>query len=310
MKGKRTGRTVWAVLILLLYLGAKGVLALPPEYYRGNLPDFSQKQRDWKDVNGTWTFCGPASAANSLLWMSDHYNLPKLRQWLNGSEYDNNGDMIQNVADYMGFVKRGTIDELYWDPPGGVSADGFIGGKEKYLEARYPWIEQKVMQAPFKAGSDLIYGKDVTGTPPTLDWIKGELDRGEDVEVGFSYLVKVGWDPELGDCYSRQGGHWMTFAGWNASQLILHDPAQDVNFAGAIKVFPGTPFEHWAYPDHHDFATWTFGGKNFLALPDYKSGCITVMDVAVSESIPEPCSLLLLSLGGLAMMRKRRGRVL
>ena len=298
---------VWKLALLLLVAVVSPALALPTTFYKECVPDFSQYQDHWywwdtsvpeADRTKEWQFCGPTSAANSLFYLSQQYSLPQLRQWLSGDEYADSAEMIENLADvYMGFTDMGT----YYDPRGGVSAADFISGKRDYLDARYPWMVQKDMQVGYTFGSDgAITG--VTGAAPTLDWIKGEIYKCEDVEIGVHFLEQG----DDGKWYVR-GGHLMTLVGWNATQLAVHDPARDMDTTPVWKDYAGTAFDHWAYDDYYTLGTLSLFGSNFVTL-DYLAGRTVILSLAVSESVPEPATLLLLGSGVAAVVCVRRRR--
>ena len=264
---------------------------LPASYYKESIPDFTQHQDNWgyydSKGNWIWTFCGPTSAANSLFWMSYKYNLPKLSQWLDGTPYPDDSAMIDNIANvYMGFTDHGT----YYDPPGGVSDKNFISGKRSYLDSRYPWLVQKYKNAGFSTDPTTGAITGVNGTPPTLEWIQTELYNCEDVEIGITYLKPSG------GYYYPAGGHWMTLAGWNATQLCVHDPMLDIDTDPVWQDYPGTAFDHFAYDDYYTYGTASIKGTDFITL-EYSSDLISVIDIAVSESIPVPGALVLGSIG-------------
>jgi hypothetical protein len=299
----RTGRSKTffvmpaAVAVVLLFLGtASG--SLPTTYYKECIPDFSQHQDHWVDKPGEPSFCGPTSAANSLFWMSREYNLPKLRQRADGTPYNDNAEMIEDIASYMGFVDKTT----YYDPPGGVSDEDFIKGKRAYIDDRYPSVVQKHKRAKLQWDKNDIITK-VTDAPPTLYWIMSELYKCHDVEIRVSHLEEV--TPGV---YKRTGGHWMTVVGWNETELCVHDPARNNDPEPVLKNYPGTGFDHEAHDDCYTY-TWVEVAKTGFDALEYKDGAISIIDCAVSEAVPEPTTMILVAVGALAgvLVRRRKG---
>ena len=47
------------------------------DYAPSGMPDFDQKQDNWKKLeSGNWTFCGPVAVANCFWWFDSKYNVP------------------------------------------------------------------------------------------------------------------------------------------------------------------------------------------------------------------------------------------
>ena len=132
------------------------------------------------DVNG----CGPAAQANSLKWLDNKYDEIKI------------GDTLQKIFD--------DVDKAIGRGAGCTISDTeFLTGKLKYIKNKNLPIEVKFQDdelgdKDFKTADGTAKGK---GKTPTFEFIKKELEDGEDVELGFTR------DPPA------RGGHWVTVTG-------------------------------------------------------------------------------------------------
>jgi len=292
-------KTILLGLVVVLSAGTARANLVPERYLKPCIPDFSQYTGVIYDSDGMrlggWTesFCAPTAVANSLYWMSQYYNLPKLAQKQDGSgqwvDYLSDVQMIEELALAMGFTE---IDgEWSNQTDGGVDRDHLLSGKWDYMHSRVPILVQKWMQRP------------------TLDWIQAELYKCEDVEVTIGYYDWVlDSSGNRTDIVKPKGGHMMTFVGWNATQLAFHDPAWNLG-ASEWKDYPGTGFDHDAYTDYYQFATFTLSGLPYTRLMNYPGADVVLIELAVSESVPEPLTVLGLLLGAPFAVRYVRRRL-
>jgi hypothetical protein len=158
------------------------------------IPDFTQSRiTGWQHGHGS-EYCAPVAVSNSLIWMTnlkgDQADLAKL---LASSRYMNTD------------VWRGTTTN---DLLRGVDAIA------RYLFGGYRSLEYQGWKT-----HPIQYS---TGTRvPDFRWITDSISKDSAV------WLNVGWYQYdwLNDIYYRVGGHWVTLVGYDASILILHDPA-------------------------------------------------------------------------------------
>lgn len=148
--------------------------------------------------------CGPAAAANSLQWLKTQHkelqgDTTSLRSKTDSlKKYMNRSDAIGVRFDSMVVGKLTLIDQLK------------LPIKVKYKtkhESGNPEDPLKSTKPPFHT-ADNKGAKDVF---PDFDWLKKEMDDGEDVEV------HVGWygPPDKNGVRERKGGHWLVASGYS-----------------------------------------------------------------------------------------------
>lgn len=147
--------------------------------------------------------CGPAAAANSLQWLkSQHKELQNdttsLRSKVDSlKKYMNRGDKIGVRFDSMVVGKLTLVDQLKLPIRVKYKTKHESGNTAEPLKSTKP---------PFHT-ADNKGQKDVY---PDFDWLKKEMDDGEDVEI------QVGWygPPNKKGERERLGGHWLVAAGY------------------------------------------------------------------------------------------------
>ena len=229
--------------------------------------------------------CGPTSAVNSFVYLQNAY--PHLydqalvpsqgRDWNKDGNTDSYDDMIAAA------VMLGSPYYMGTSATSGTFHDAFILGKLSYIEARasgvteyeaqdhWPWPDPTTPPPSF-----------VAGHYPTWEFLYGELADCEDVEVLLS------WDG---------GGHYVTLIGftWNDQD---DDGMIDVGEGSIQFIDPET-----GQVAQVDIGQAQFGGAIGVNYPGHNDAWISM---AVSE--PEPGTLLLLTFGGLPLLRRRRRR--
>ncbi len=217
--------------------------------------------------------CGPVAVTNSYRYLENQYP----------GVYGNNltgGNLAQTAATLCGLM--GTV------PPGGTFWDDLIWykmndieskvpGKTVYEAQRNPAWNWAIWDVP-----NAVEPSWVTPILPTWQFIWNELSDCEDLEILLSWA---------------DGGHYLTVKSflWN-----------DANNDFIIQQAEGATFD---YIDPCNGAVavsglWqtAYGG---ILETDYNMYGPTIT-MAVSESIPEPYTLGLLLIGGLALLRRRR----
>jgi len=296
-------RVLLAALCLLaaaILLGAAPAAANPCNWIDVQLP-YDQFGHLWNTEDGTQSgtpkpWCAPTAIANSFRFLETRY--PCI--------YDQkltHGDLL------------GTRNALQqgWLNAGNVYRNGTGSGADQFIwEAKVQWIEDFAPGTTvfggrvYKPGvnlSDWYGGSPLQNAYPTFDFLWGELDHKEDVEIGFW------WEMVGADGKKKIAGHMVTLTSlkfcdsndnkqWDAyldevAQIDFVDPndpraltwcplTMDYEGSGALKFM------------------YTHGGTPYLA----------TLDLAYSESpVPEPLTMagLMLGLGSVVTyVRKRR----
>jgi hypothetical protein len=208
--------------------------------------------------------CGPAAAANSLQWLHDEQGLKV-------------PDTLEERLDTL----RGTMET---DPVNGTLDRDFVEGKVAYAESKgVGSLIIKFMDDEF--GEENIGRARGRGLIPTTDFIFDELNAGEDVEIGFTFLDAAG---------NANGGHWVTAVGkfelfGNRGIWFVEDTDQgNAGGTGAVGF------------------SWIGTNGGFLELSNYPSR--HRIDIVVSESVIEPGTLGVF-VGGLAALFALGSRV-
>jgi hypothetical protein len=150
------------------------------------------------DYAGDHNACGPAAAANSMKWLENtHPDIP------------NTGTTLRGAMESMsGHMDRGN--------GAGVTTTQLVKGKLGYIDEHQLPIHVKYqswwLQNESIASPNPLYGHEAENQgstsaqkPPTWEFFKQEMDKGEDVEILF------GWYDANGN---RHGGHWVTASGY------------------------------------------------------------------------------------------------
>lgn len=246
------------------------------------LPQFGNLDQD--DIPGFGGIaCGPTAAVNSFVylenaypWVYDNSLIPA-----QGADLDGDGDVdfyddmiaVAQTLGGPGFMNTIANNTTFHDD--------FIWGKQQYIESMVPGMTVYEAQDQWNWVNQTM-PEWVEPVSPRWEFLYWELVDCEDVEILISWsdtghfvtLTSFHWDDVNGNLVVDFGeGAWIDFT----------DPATGLyNTAGIWQSGMGTILE-----------------------TDYASGATITM--AVSESpIPEPVTMSLLALGGLALLRKRR----
>jgi hypothetical protein len=175
---------------------------------------------------GDLNACGPAAAANSMHWLEEtHEDIPST-----GTSHR------EKMEEISGLMERGNED--------GVTTQQLIKGKLAYIDkyklpihVKYQsWFVNDVSIASPEAkyGHSAENMSDSVGTqkPPTWEFLKSEVKKGEDVEILF------GW---YNQAAQRNGGHWITVSGFFDSDslkgIYFKDDGNQGDSAGIRETF-------------------------------------------------------------------------
>jgi len=210
------------------------------DYAPSGLPDFDQKQGNWRK-GGKWTHCGPVAAANSLWWFDSKFETPDHAPPAISDTYRlvTSYSPLQWDDHYISDVVP-LVDDLSWyfDTNGvrsGVNITGtnvisMFFGLQNYLRDRGLWDDYLVTLV----------------VSPTFDWVADEVMRSEDVILLLGF-----WEEVAPGIWHRVGGHYVTVAGVDpvSGTIAFSDPFVDnAEQGGQGRVLSGTLLTH--YPPH------------------------------------------------------------
>jgi len=211
------------------------------DYAPSGVPDFDQRQDNWGKIDPgsgmwKWTWCGPTAVANSLWWMDSRFEpgttppptmsdgFPLVQWYGMWDDHD-----PQNVQPF--------ITDLGWY----MDTDGIRTG--------YPWVGTDVHQV-VKGISMYLRDRGLETEfvikkmkKPDFFYVEYEIERCEDVIL----LLGI-WQTYDGITWWRVGGHYVTCAGVDSSNLMIAFSDPDANSAeagGMGRVLPpGVPHPH------------------------------------------------------------------
>jgi hypothetical protein len=241
-----------------------------PDYSPSGMPDFDEKQDAWGPP-GTYTWCGPVAAANSLWWLdskyesiyspapvppptiSDHFPLITAYGAWDDHASQNVDPLVRNLAFLM-------------DTDGQQTHDGHRGTRWQDLEnGTIYYLAQQGVSKFFEVHNM---------TFPSFTWLSNEILICQDVELflEFYQLTGSGWVP-LTYPPSLEAGHFVTCAGVNTTttEVLISDPYQDAYEAGTATgrspvphLYPHGSAVHndaqYVSQDAYKVANWTFIG--------------------------------------------------
>lgn len=196
--------------------------SMAPKYtFRGD--DVPNIDLDASNFEEDFNSCGPASCANSMMWLEeDDYRIPFTDLDLE--------DMYYEMLDCMG--KFG--DE-------GVTTTQVIQGKLCYIDGfqlpihvkyQSSFVTSDKVNSPSLFSQHSAENKVGSTGKPDFDWIKSEMEHGEDVELLY------GWYDAEGN---RVGAHWVTLSGivdrGNVKGLYFKDDIDQSKAGGTREIF-------------------------------------------------------------------------
>jgi hypothetical protein len=230
-----------------------------PHDFSGGMPDITSLnfpptlplRVEWRsnmpNVEAGTNECAPASAANSLAWLTEehgYFGVPPVEELL---------DSLKNARHMNTSSTSGTGDR------------NMIEGKLKLIDEFGLPLEVH-FQDNALGGGDIVTPSGTAegqGTRPTWDWIEEQVDAGQDVEIGITWLDDAG---------QPDGGHWVTLEG----KIDLGEGARGVWYRHDIEQnndSSGTDSSH--------FSWITMRADSFLVLTNEPSNYI---DIVVAES--------------------------
>jgi uncharacterized protein YegL len=206
------------------------------------MPDFDQRQDNWRDRSNNWSYCGPLAAANCLWWFDSKMepnpappptindNYPLLQSYSPGQWDDHDP---RNLSPF--------VADLAWRmDTDGQRTGGIWAGT--YVSDMYNAIRG------YLSDHGLADAYTVTMVEkPTFDWVADEVERCEDVILllGFWTQGPTGWQ--------RVGGHFVTSAGVDQTNRLIafSNPIKDSAESGwPGRVLNGTLISHSPVPGH------------------------------------------------------------
>jgi hypothetical protein len=229
-----------------------------PNYAPSGMPDFDQKQDNWKNqTTGQWSFCGPVAVANCFWWFDSKYAYPT------GTPGDG--------ADIFPLVRNYNAPNPVWGSddhdPANVDdpATPWQPGNELVEKLAYCMDTDGVRTGIPHSGTNVHVMEQCidnwlnetglnhrlyehTVKMPEFDFIVQEVNKSQDVILLLGF-----WQWQDGYGWRRIGGHYVTVAGVNSTPpgsypllgtIAISDPFFDNAEAGG----PGNiPVPH-AYP--------------------------------------------------------------
>jgi hypothetical protein len=266
------------------------------DYTPSGMPDFDQKQDGWFNPDSShWTYCGPVALANCLWWFDSKY------QWLIDPDSPQpptiNDDFELVTAygawdDHDDFNVIPLVDTLAWH----MDTDGIRTGDPDQGTNVFE-MEAAIAEWLLETQTDNIFYKH-TKKAPDFDWIAQEIHRSQDI------ILLLGFWQYFGPGYVRIGGHYVTCAGVDTTELMLalSDPFYDAaewGWPGRIRDGILIPHPHGLHGSgvHNDagnishdyyqalFDLLTPGGP--WSLPDYPPDSTIVVSLQGANYPPE-----------------------
>ncbi len=227
-----------------LVIGPNGV---PDTVRLDGMPDFDQKQDNWMNGQGQWTWCGPVAVANCLWWFDSKFE--RIWMWGHGQQYP---VMPPAISDHYALVHAIPNPGANWDDhapanvipyvnslaaalPGGAVPPGGVNGQQLKT-----MIENYLASAAVN-----LYGHfNVTiVSNPTFDYIYEQVEISQDVVMLLGF-----WQMNDAGEWVRFGGHWVTVAGVDSQEVTQTISWSDPVIDNAENGRPGVVWNGFLIP--------------------------------------------------------------
>ena len=235
------------------------------DYAPAGMPDFDQKQGDWKDpTGGGWSYSGPAAAANILWWLDSAFEeradpgsdngyplVAAYQPGLDDHDPRNVPYLVEDLAFRMDTDGQRTGDSLR-----GTRIDRMRG-------ALLSLLQEKGLADQFEV---------VVERAPTAQQIRESVGRCDGVVLLLGFWERQGAE------WRRLGGHYVAVPcvsreGEAASLIEFSDPYWDrAEENGAGRYNPGLPHGHtgdtpWAVHNDATYLSWDLYNAVPMSLP-------------------------------------------
>jgi len=237
-----------------------------PDYAPNGVPDFDQKQDNWKNAAGQWCYCGPVAVANSLWWLDSRY---ESRKFFNPVPPPAKSDHFPLVESY----------NPAWDDHDPQNVIPFVDDLAVMMGTNVAGTTNVYkMQAAIdkllkdKGLDTVLYEK--TLKKPTFGEVEAEVEKSEDVILLLGFWR---YDP-YADKWYRIGGHYVTVAGVDSINglIKISDPFFDTPFDGTYGINHGTSYDSsthndakWLSHDIYAVSTTHVSPGGLWELPEY-----------------------------------------
>ncbi len=215
------------------------------DYAINGVPDFDQKQDNWRmsgPMGWQWTYCGPASAANSLWWFDSKFEPSPVAPTTPGindgyplvQSYDPTGAWDDHDPSNVEYSSTSIefVDDLAWyfDTDGQQSGTLHAG---TVITDVYKGLEAYIQNKALRQGYVITMTKS-----PDFWWVAEEVEHSEDV------ILLLGFWQDQGGEWVRLGGHYVTVPGVDKQGgfIAFSDPYYDgAEYAWPYAYPAGTP---------------------------------------------------------------------
>ena len=191
------------------------VLAVPTyNYYYEKLMDMPDVNQSNSTLPGNGSnYCGPASASNGLAWLADN-GYPDL------FDQPDQVELMRDLGEYCNT-----------NPSNGTGPVSMLNGLEDYIaDSGY-----SIKRLEYQGMRNVIGWSQFNERTPSKDWMMQGLEGNSMVLLG------VGWYEKDGNDYVRNGGHWITLAGYEVPWGVIYASDPSGRSANAY----GSPWHEW-----------------------------------------------------------------
>ncbi len=236
-----------------------------PDYALSGVPDFDQRQNDWKNPRtGQWSLDAPAAFANALWWDDSRFEqdyimpptirdtYPLVQAYGRWDDHDpaNVPPLVEHLAREMDTDGRRSAALK-----AGTTISDTLAGLESYIHSKGLWDHYRV----------------IAERQPAFQWVSERITRCNTVVLLLGF-----WEMQDGR-WRRIGGHYVTAVGTDAQNgfMAISDPYRDHAEAGyAGRVLP----PHWPHQLYVPITTtlhndaWYVSHDAYPVTPTYSPG--------------------------------------